>query len=343
MDEKTISVIVPVYNAEQHLSQTIRSIINQTYSSFELILINDGSTDDSSAVIKDWAKKDNRIVYLHHENKGPSATRNKGLLSATGDYILFVDADDDLAPQAFEHMLEEISDSDLLIFGYQNHYQNNQKKDAQIIPELNGIYDTETFISFFGQMFNKNLIHYVWNKLYKRSMLSGCSFDENVKVGEDLLFNLEVMNLVSRVSISRKSYYTHNWYESGSITTAFHRNLFDYRTKQFEAIRQFLMNQNAYTEANRRIVEEHFFRKYLACMISMESADSDLTFAEKVQMIRLITYQSKAHGILSYSDKAQWEKIVVLLMKHQLTFPLFVANKGLKVLQNKNRNTKKRY
>lgn len=107
---KQFSIIVPIYNGSAVLDETIESIINQTYTNFEIILVNDGSTDDSGVKCDLWAEKDARIHVIHQKNGGVSSARNSGIEKSTGEYICFVDADDSLLPNALEYFKKAITD-----------------------------------------------------------------------------------------------------------------------------------------------------------------------------------------------------------------------------------------
>ena len=100
-----ISIIVPIYNAEKTLSQTLNSIRNQSYNNFEVLLIDDGSSDGSSKICKLYVSLDNRFNYVYQHNKGVSSARNEGLKVANGDYVIFVDSDDTLPPRSLEHLI----------------------------------------------------------------------------------------------------------------------------------------------------------------------------------------------------------------------------------------------
>ncbi|MBO7334370.1 MAG: glycosyltransferase, partial [Lachnospiraceae bacterium] len=115
-----ISVIVPVFEVEKYLKECIESILNQTYTNLEIILVDDGSPDKCGEICEEYAKTDNRIIVIHHENKGLSSARNRGLDIATGDYIGFVDSDDKIAPDMFEILLNNLKqyDADISICGF---------------------------------------------------------------------------------------------------------------------------------------------------------------------------------------------------------------------------------
>ena len=121
-----VSIIVPIFNAETKLRRCINSILSQTFSDFELILVNDGSTDSSDVICKESCKKDKRIRYYRKENTGASDTRNYGIKRASGEYIAFSDADDWVEPNWLSSMVENILDTDLVIQGYICHMLNDE-------------------------------------------------------------------------------------------------------------------------------------------------------------------------------------------------------------------------
>lgn len=115
-----VSIIIPVYNAEKHISKCIESLTNQTYKEIQIILINDGSTDKSGQICEAYAEKDNRIIVIHKENGGVSSARNIGLENSTGYYIMFVDSDDWIEEDAIKRLMQVQNkySYDLIMFGY---------------------------------------------------------------------------------------------------------------------------------------------------------------------------------------------------------------------------------
>lgn len=188
-----ISVIVPVYNAENYIDIALQSICEQTYSDLEIILIEDGSTDNSLACCEKWAKKDSRIIVCHQENAGASAARNKGLELATGKYVMFMDGDDWIEKNMLEVLYAEV----------ERHHANVAccilQEDSQVADEevRNKIHKKALHdASYFGNKIDSGLaLLKVWGpvcKLYRRDLIGECRF-ENYKVAEDLLFNTNVI------------------------------------------------------------------------------------------------------------------------------------------------------
>lgn len=127
-----ISIIVPVYNVQEYISQCLESLIHQTYHNTEIILINDGSKDNTSSILQDYSIKDNRIIVINQENQGVSASRNEGLKRASGDYIMFCDSDDWYELNACEIALKTIieNNADIVMFGYVREYKGNSLPKA---------------------------------------------------------------------------------------------------------------------------------------------------------------------------------------------------------------------
>ena len=133
-----VSVIVPIYNADKYLKECIESLLNQTYTNLEIICLNDGSTDSSTKICKELSETDNRIILIEKENTGVSATRNLGLKIASGEYIMFLDADDFLEPNAIEIALNTGIEygAEIVQFGFfRNNKENKIKSTGNILAE----------------------------------------------------------------------------------------------------------------------------------------------------------------------------------------------------------------
>lgn len=186
-----ISVIVPVYNVEKFIRRCLDSIINQTLKDLEIILVDDGSTDNSGVICDEYAKLDNRITVIHKENGGLSSARNIGLDFAKGDWIAFVDSDDYIDYKMYEVLYKNAEknncDISVCYFEYINQkgislYNANKKLG------INGIYDENEFLSFLYKNSETNLICVcVWNKLYKKEIFRELRFKEIIHEDEEIL------------------------------------------------------------------------------------------------------------------------------------------------------------
>ena len=115
---KTVSVIIPVYNVEKYLPKCLESVTAQTYANLEIICVNDGSPDNSSAILEEYAKKDGRIIIINQENTGLSGARNTGIRAASGEYIVFVDSDDWIDAETVETAVSKAENADTVMWGY---------------------------------------------------------------------------------------------------------------------------------------------------------------------------------------------------------------------------------
>lgn len=214
-----ISVIVPVYNVEKFLTRSIESILNQSYQNLELILINDGSVDNSGVICKQYAAKDKRIRYYEQENHGQGYTRARGIELAKGDFIAFVDADDYTLPMMYELMLmsihEDKSDVSVCQWNYElpngNHTINNRIYDDSFYGVKSSLefakYLYKYRIKETGSGYGNGVYVSPWNKLYKKTLLNG--FKSEGFIGEDEEMNDYVFSQpdVKVTVISEELYY----------------------------------------------------------------------------------------------------------------------------------------
>lgn len=194
---KKISVIIPVYNIEKYLGKCLNSIEKQTaFDDLEIILIDDGSKDDSGKICDDFAKKNSNTVVIHQKNRGVSSARNKGIEVAKGDYISFVDGDDYLEKNHYEEMLKDLKEEeyDLIIHDYYVDFENSSYKYRKIIRKIFNRKDAIKELLSGGTIGNN-----LFDKLFKRNNIKDLRFDSNIKIGEDLLFIYQFLEKVDSV------------------------------------------------------------------------------------------------------------------------------------------------
>ena len=194
-----VSIIVPIYNTEKYLISCFDSILNQTYQNLEIILIDDGSTDNSGKIADDYSKKDSRIKVIHQKNAGQSAARNKGLEKATGEYISFIDSDDKIDPNFIMYLLNAFSSTTALsVCGI--HYKRLKKNTAEdvYINPLRSRRQNESkkayilyLLAVDGRMYSSV------NKLYKADTAKTIKFDETLNFAEDTKFVLDYLKKTS--------------------------------------------------------------------------------------------------------------------------------------------------
>lgn len=221
-----ISIILPVYNCSLYLENCVSSVINQTYKDFELIIVDDGSTDGSSKICDKLAQIDDRIRVFHIPNGGVSAARNYGIKRANGEYIGFIDSDDAYDISMLEILTEYLTDEklDVIQCGYQIMYSNDLRQDDYCID-----FDYKKSFDYVYDLFypRKKISNSIWNKLFKKSCLSGIFFDENIRIGEDFKFVFEVLENCSNVKLISKPLYKYFLREGSAMQSIFSTKFLD--------------------------------------------------------------------------------------------------------------------
>lgn len=253
MNTLKISVIVPVYNVEQYLPRCIDSILAQTFTDFELLLIDDGSQDESGRICDEYAKKDKRIRVFHSANNGASAARNIGLNYAKGKYISFIDSDDWIEPTYYSDFFgDESLDYDVYFQNYIQHNPDGSIKLKDLIPcsVTNGHVDNAILYLMKEVKFG-----WSWIKLFKHSLIkeNNIRFDENISLREDELFAFQYCKSIKSLCIRNKANYHYYIYEN-SLTRKFRDPL------EFIRISKKLMEESSYLKADGiKEYEESYF------------------------------------------------------------------------------------
>ena len=210
--DKLVSIIIPVYNVEMYLAECIESVLKQTYQNLEILLIDDGSTDNSGKICDEYAKKDKRIKIIHKENGGVSSARNKGLDIAQGEYITFIDADDFVAEnyvQALYKNLKE-NDSDLSFCKYSYFKDNNFKPCKEIFPNKIIVNKaSKEFLDFLTRFisYKNNFMGSSCRILSRKENIGTIRFNQEVKIAEDLLFVLKIILNADSLSFAKECLY----------------------------------------------------------------------------------------------------------------------------------------
>lgn len=299
-----ISVIVPVYNIEQYLPACIESILAQTYTNLEIILIDDGSTDGSGRVCDEYAAKDTRIRVIHKPNGGVSSARNIGLDAATGTLIGFVDGDDTIAPEMYQTLYSDMCqyDADIVCCGYKSIWPNK--------VELH--YGTEKLLVYEGKqgaqtlLTGKNIEPSLWNKLYRGKLFFGVEFNEKIRFAEDLLVNFYVFYKAERTIFHDVCLYYYGHREGACTSSGFGKNDFDLIDVSRIMLEDLKMHgSDLYIYGEKRVVSS-LISAYNHSLKQEEYSDLRKTFLDELKQNR-----SK---VLSGKVYSKTQKVAVLLM-----------------------------
>ena len=224
------SIVVPIYNAESTIYKCINSLVNQKFDDFEIILVDDGSSDDTFNKCLKYSKDYSNIKVINQENNGVGSARNKGIDYADGDYILFIDSDDYIEKNALSiyQNIVKLNNPDIIISGY---------RQTKIDTKAERIYSyskkwfgsLNEFIKIhFEELFDNWLIHSPWNKLFKRDIIlkNNIRFSQNYSIYEDIGFVLDYLISSESICIIPDVLYNYNVKEQGSLVTKFHENAY---------------------------------------------------------------------------------------------------------------------
>lgn len=221
------SVIIPSYNCENTLKKTVESIISSDLTDYEIIIVNDGSTDNTASVCKSLCSQYSFIKYSEQENSGVSAARNKGISLAAGEYILFFDADDTAEKNGFSECVDIIKNEkpDILAYGMSFDYYKNGKlyRTDELVPEQNGILKKSQIKENFESLYDTNSLTPVWNKIFKKALISDNNifFNTDYFLMEDFLFSLKCLKVCENIYCLPKALY--HYKQSENEKNAFNR------------------------------------------------------------------------------------------------------------------------
>lgn len=329
-----ISVIIPVYNAEKHLKKSIESVINQSYSNLEIILINDGSIDGSADICKQYLTKDNRIVFIDKENEGVSKSRNLGIEISHGQYLMFVDSDDYIDEYYIQEMLNYLVEKkfDVIVSGMklvnekgtlksQNLYlkENSQISFDQIIEDIiNTIY----FCSSCKTLVRKDLI-----------INNNIKFNSSLKYGEDLMFSFNILKTANKIGYLSNCGYnyvqvstsaTHNWDYNSICKYCVDNSYIFNQILPYVGDEKYLIYNRIYTKFNLAMIRYvsfsnyKEFKKIVKEIINLINIDK--IFLNKVDISK-INYERKINTLL------------IILLKNKLYLIYFIIVKLINLLK----------
>lgn len=209
MENELISVIIPVYNVDRYLKQCIQSVTSQTYTNLEIIIINDGSSDNCSKICDEWAKKDSRINVIHKENQGLCAARNDGLRICKGEYISFIDSDDYADVKMIEQLYVAAKENKADISAcFECAFEDGEQPVIQPLSFDNiKIENRDEFLENFNCDFRGH-VTWVWNKLFRRDCIENVFFNEKINKLEDIIFMTDIaMKMNKCVWIPKRLYF----------------------------------------------------------------------------------------------------------------------------------------
>ena len=284
METALISVIVPVYNVAQYLEKSIASIQQQTYQNLEIILVDDGATDESGRLCEQIAEQDERVLVYRKENEGLSQARNDGLKQAHGDYVIFIDSDDYIHPEMIASLYQQLvkEDADVSSCGVMNVYANSESPQTENQDDY-FICDTETFLREY--LIGEKIPGTICNKLIKKEIAAQLTFPKGL-IYEDAYYHFDLIKVAKKYVVNTKPYYYY-FHRGDSITTK------PYAKKDLAYIDIY---QKFYTEVVKEypnLTEVAFFRLAYAHFFILDKMLLDDNFKEFKDYPRIYGYLKK--------------------------------------------------
>lgn len=326
-----VSIIIPVYNAEKYISRCIESVLEQSYKNIEIILVNDGSKDNSLNILKKFDSISEKIVVIDKKNSGVSETRNKGIETASGDFILFLDADDYLDKNYVENLLKTIkkNNADLIITGFKE-----IKEDKIECKSLykNKINDSDSIDITYPKKIHDYVSTIEFNPCWKMMISSKLigeyqiKFDNSIKYGEDMLFSFKCY-INSKKTIYYLNYgynyYINNCSAMNKKNLTSLKKYYSDNIKTFDIISDsIILNKEDYNALIYKTLQ--VFKGITGKLI--EYCDNYNEFKKEYKNIR--KYYDKLFKKFSYKFKYKIEGLLILILKHKLNYLYFLLRKG---------------
>lgn len=291
IENPIVSVIVPAYNAEKYLAKCLDSIFNQTYKDFEVIVVNDGSTDGTREICERYANTNSNMTVHNQRNGGIANARNEGLKLCKGKFIAFSDSDDYVEPEWLQHSIEVMNRDpkcDLVVEGIM---VDNQNKCNQVMIN-NNKYEDNKIIDVYILLKEHNIEGFLVNKLYKKKIIEDNNISFKYKLKEDLLFNLKYLcNAASVITLSATDYH---YVQHGSQSLIHKRYPANYMKKIITSLYLAALNLCEKYQANelRRNIIEEYLLSYAVLLFSMYQKTNGI--ADKAERIKYIKeYQQR--------------------------------------------------
>lgn len=315
-----ISVIIPVYNVEPYLKRCVSSVLAQTHDNIEIILIDDGATDNSGKICDELAMVDSRIHVIHQENMGLSGARNTGLQHISGSYVYFLDSDDWITPDCLEYLLKMAQqyDADMVVGGIERTAQYSCDNDGR--PTVEEVLNQADYAKRYFKIDHQTIEYYVWNKLYKRSVVEGVMYPVSF-YAEDVPTTFEYILKSTRIVTTTKR--VHYYFVNTQGLTA------NFTVKHFDVLKGWnLVCESARTFGNSQYMiwaEYNRKRADLALLteIAMSANYKSLVVELKPQIIEMKTRLALNKKVLLQGSLPFSRKILVQLFS--LNYEMFAG------------------
>lgn len=315
---KLISVIIPTYNDEKKIVRTLESLEQQTFRDFEVIIVNNGSTDNSKKIINEYIENKDGFKQIYINNKGVSLARNYGLEIAEGKYITFIDSDDYIENNYFENFVKDCKDNDLVIYGYLL-ISKEKKEKISLQKDCSELTKKE----IYELLSKNNMFNIVWNKFFRADLINNIRFDTSFDIGEDMDFVIKFFsqNVCQKIKIVNKCFYNYILKANGLG--------FKMRNDTFLTKYKIYKNLILFYEENkfsREYLDQILFKAYLSGFVSLKNSN-------KLNKKNILYYINECNAIINFSDStiSKKYKFINYLINTKLFFVIKTVTMGIEI------------
>lgn len=306
MNNPLISVIMPVYGVEKYLEKAINSVLSQTYTNYELILVDDCSPDKCPEICDNAAKTNPFIKVIHKQkNEGLGFARNTGLEAAKGEYIYFIDSDDYIEKDLLQKATEALDDNtEAVIFGFNRVHEDkngNITKCEKLTPEKAESLSPKQTAELFYMLNERKIFPFAWNKLYKKSFLDsiGVKF-ESTKLIEDFLFNIEIFKKATFIKVIPENLYNYRKPAHETLVSTYSPDFFELCKRKYELEKEYLASVDAATDKNLQLIYFSYVKHLFSVFIKNSSKKAGLSRKEQKKKMKAILADPITKQVLTF-------------------------------------------
>jgi glycosyltransferase involved in cell wall biosynthesis len=314
-----ITVIIPVYNSTEYLRRCIDSVLNQSFTDYEILLIDDGSTDGSGDVCDGYAKRYDRVRVIHQKHEGVSSACNCGIDNAHGNYLMFCDSDDYVEPDWIETLYREAQKhpNSFVFSGFYKEEAGSTK--SLLLSNQSG--NSHIPITEYYYLYRSGFSAYRWNRIFLREKVAGkIRFDENISVGEDVLFNIEYLKTCDSFLYVDKPLY--HWVNNGnnSLSRAYHAKYYD------DIKKLYFPRASAIADTDLQEFYNDYFYRFYSCVDVVNDARNTMTDKEKNDYIRYILHDDAFCHAMEHAESSRLK--MLLRLKSNMILRIYKKLRG---------------
>lgn len=312
-----VSVIIPVYKVERYVARAVESVLGQTLSQWELLLVDDGSPDRSGEICESYGAKDSRIQVFHKENGGAPSARNLAMDAARGKYLYFMDADDWAEPEMLADMvaLAERDQAQIVVTGFyiDTYYKPGKFRRDCLKVEDAVFHNAREFHENAYRLFDKNQLYAPWNKLWLRSYVEEGHFRFPATFWDDFPFILDVIRDVERVTVSSRCYYHFIRERAESETAAYREGMYEKREEEHSWMKALYRHWGVGDAASREMVARRYIERFIGCLENLTNPNCTLSRREKREKIRAwISTKNVRHSLKLAKPRSRMMRLMLV-------------------------------